>query len=141
MQAMEISLSGLDVEWQRLQVIAQNLANANTARTANGSAYVPMDLVSGPKVSFDQLLRNGQSAEPTGVEIYGVEAQRTGTRRVHNPSHPQADEQGFVTMPQISHSMEMTKMIKTARVYEANLAALNASMQMYGRALELGRRI
>ncbi len=140
MQAMEISLSGLDIEWQRLQVIAQNLANVNTSRTANGEAYQPKQLVSGPKVSFEQLMADKNSKTLSGVEVYNIETQRRGTRRVHEPSHPHADANGFVSYPDIDHAGEMTSMIKTSRSYEANLVALNVAMQMYSRALELGRQ-
>lgn len=140
MQAMEISLSGLDIEWQRLQIIAQNLANVNTSRTADGNSYQPRKLVSGPKVSFEQMMASRQTDRPAGVEVYGVEATRNGSRRVHEPAHPHADADGFVSYPDIDHAGEMTSMIKTSRAYEANLVALNISMQMYSRALDLGRQ-
>ena len=140
MQAMEISMSGLDVEWQRLQVIANNLANANTSRTADGGSFTPLQLVTGPKMSFDETLAERAQQKMSGVEVYGIEAQRRGTRRVHQPSHPHADADGFVAYPDIDHAGEMTAMIKTSRAYEANLVALNISMQMYSRALELGRQ-
>lgn len=141
MQAMEISLSALDVEWQRLQIIAQNLANVSTSRTADGRSYQPKQLVSGPKVSFEEAMMGRAAQLLSGVEVYGVEAQQRGTRRVHEPGHPHADADGFVTYPDIDHSGEMTRMIKTSRAYEANLVALNISMQMYSRGLELGRQI
>ena len=139
MQAMEISLSGLDVEWQRLQVIAQNIANANTSRTGDGGAYHPMQLVSGPKASFDDIVAQGAADGLQGVRVYGVERQGGGTRRVYEPAHPHADGEGFVTYPDINRATEMTSMIKTSRAYEANLVALNISMQMYSRALEIGK--
>lgn len=139
MQAMEISLSGLDVEWQRLQVIAQNLANVNSSRTAGGGTYQPLTLLSGPKAQFSDVLSSKAAEKLAGVEIYSVEAQRRGTRRVHEPSHPLADADGFINYPDIDHAGEMTSMIKTSRAYEANLTALNIAMQMYSRALDLGR--
>lgn len=140
MQAMEISLSGLDIEWQRLQVIAQNLANVNTSRTADGRNYQPKQLMSGPKVSFEDIIAARSSQKLGGVEVYGVEIQSRGTRRVHEPAHPHADIDGFVTYPNVDHAGEMTRMIKTSRAYEANLVAINISMQMYSRALELGKQ-
>ncbi len=143
MQAMEISMSGLDVEWQRLQVIAQNIANVNTSRTADGGVYRPLTLVSGPKVSFSEVMnQRASTASPSmqGVTVYGVEAQNQGTRRVYEPAHPHADADGFVTYPELDHAAEMTNMIKTSRAYEANLVALNISMQMYSRALDIGKQ-
>jgi flagellar basal-body rod protein FlgC len=137
MQAMEISRSGLDVEWRRLEVIAENLANANTTRTANGEAYRAMRLVSGPKVGFERMLKAGDAG---GVVAYGVEPVNAPPRRVLEPSNPQADAEGYVTYPGFDHAGEMTLMLKTSRAYEANLVALGAARQMYAKALELGRR-
>ncbi|RHW18964.1 flagellar basal body rod protein FlgC [Sphingomonas gilva] len=140
MQAAQISRTGLDVEWQRLQVIAQNLANMNTTRTASGDPYRPSQLITGPKVSFADAVRDkGMPSRPTGVEVLGLEAIPGGVRRVHEPGHPHADADGFVTYPDIDHAAQMTLLIKTSRVYEANLTALTIAQQMYARALELGK--
>ena len=141
MKAMEISRSALDVEWQRLQVIAQNLANINTSRTATGEAYRPMRLVSGPQADFAQLLAGrGQAQRPAGVHVMGLEALPGNVRRVHEPGHPHADPEGFVTYPDLDLAGEMTLMIKTSRSYEANLVAMNIAHQMYARALDFGRQ-
>jgi flagellar basal-body rod protein FlgC len=137
---MEISRSGLDVEWQRLQVIAQNIANLNTSRTATGEPFRPMRLVSGPRADFAQLMAGTAARRPGGVHVMGVEAMAGNVRRVHEPGHPHADVDGFVTYPEIDHAGEMTLMIKTSRSYEANLTAMNIAHQMYSRALELGRQ-
>ena len=138
MDAIEISRTGLDVEWQRLQVIAQNLANMNTSRTAGGGPYRPMRLISGPRMDFGTLVSGGAD-KPSGVEILGLEPIAGGVRRVSEPGHPDADADGFVTYPDLDHAAEMTLLIKTSRVYEANLTALSIAQQMYSRAAELGR--
>lgn len=141
MHAMEISRTGLDVEWQRLQVIAQNLANMSTSRTANGEPFRALRLLSGPDGDFGSLLAHSFSPDRLhGVQVLGVEAQPTGFRRVYEPKHPHSDVQGFVSYPNIDQAGEMTLMIKTSRVYEANLTAMNFAHQMYARALDLGRR-
>ena len=141
MQAMEISRSALDVEWQRLQVIAQNLANMNSSRTGAGDPVRAMKLLSGPKGDFATMMKGPAApSELHGVQVLGLEAAANGFRRVHDPRHPHADAQGFVTYPDIDHAGEMTLMIKTSRVYEANLTAMNLAHQMYTRALELGRQ-
>lgn len=141
MDAMQISLSGLDVEWRRLQVIAQNLANINTTRTADGGSYQPMRLVSGPDVSFETLVQTGGQMpdEARGVQVFGIEATGDGLRATLDPDHPHADEDGMVFYPDIDHAAEMTLMIKTSRVYEANLTAISIAQQMYTSALEMGR--
>ena len=134
--AAEISRSGMDVEWQRLQVIATNLANINTARTASGDPYRPLRLVSTPPAGVGELLAG---AMPSGTQVAQVEAMAGGVRRVHEPGHPYADEQGFVTYPDIDHAGEMTLLIRASRAYEANLAAMSIAHQMYARAMDLGR--
>ncbi len=143
MEASAISRSALDVEWQRLQVIANNLANANTTRTADGGIFRPMRLVSGPRGSFPALLEStahSPASALSGVEVYGVEAVAGNVRRVYDPKHPHADANGFVTYPEIDRAGEMTLMIQTSRSYEANLVALNLAHQMYAKALEIGRQ-
>lgn len=138
MNAMEISRTGLDVEWQRLQVIAQNLANMNTSRTASGGPYRPMRLISGPQTDFGTLVSGGIDP-PKGIEVLGLEPIMGGVRRVHEPVNPDADAEGVVTYPELDHASEMTLLIKTSRVYEANLTAFSIAQQMYSRAAELGR--
>ncbi|WP_010545497.1 flagellar basal body rod protein FlgC [Sphingomonas elodea] len=140
MDAIAISRTGLDVEWQRLQIIAQNLANMNTTRTAAGAPYRPLRLVSGPQVDFAQLAK-GERGQPAGVEVLGIEPM-TGatTRRVYEPGHPHADADGFVTYPGIDHASEMTLLIRTSRAYEANLTAMSIAQQMYTRAAEFGKQ-
>ena len=142
MEAMEISRSGLDVEWRRLEIIAQNLANMNTTRTGDGGAYIPLRLVSGPAESFQRVLaqETGNPAHPKGVRVYEIERADQGLRRVYEPGHPDADPQGFVTYPNISQAGEMSLMVKTSRVYEANLVAMAAAQQIYSSALQLGRQ-
>jgi flagellar basal-body rod protein FlgC len=142
MEAMRISLSGLDVEWQRLQVIAQNLANMNSTRTAEGGVFQPMRLVSGPDTAFGELLRTSSSSlgNPTGVRVVGLEAQVDGLRKTYDPSHPHADTDGFVVQPNIDHAGEMTLMIQTSRAYEANLVAVSIAQSMYAKALDIGRQ-
>ena len=141
MDAIDISRSGLDVEWRRMEVIALNLANANTSKTADGSTYVPLRLVSGPAENFDQVLaRAGEqpTTHPQGVRVYSIEQSKAGTRQVYDPANPQAGANGFVTYPNISNAEEMTLMVKTTRAYEANLVAMTAAQQMYSSALQIG---
>jgi flagellar basal-body rod protein FlgC len=141
MEASAISRTGLDVEWQRLQIIANNLANANTTRTAEGGVFRPMRLVSGPRTNFSSLLASAaHSPAAMGVQVYGIEPTAGNVRRVYDPKHPHADADGFVTYPEIDRAGEMTLMIQTSRAYEADLAALNLAHQMYSKALEIGRQ-
>lgn len=141
MNALEISRTGLDVEWRRLEIIAQNIANANSTVTATGEAYRPQRLLSGPAASFSDVMANrGQAGQLRGVSVYSVETQNLPPRRVYEPGHPQADAEGFVTFSGFDHAAEMTLMIKTSRAYEANIVAMNAARQMYTNALQIGKR-
>lgn len=139
MNPFEISRTGLDVEWQRLQVIAQNLANMNTTRTVSGQPYQPIRLLSGPKESFGAHLKGHAAASLDGVTVIGVEAIPGAARRVYDPTHPHADADGFVSYPAVDQAQEMALMVKTARVYEADLTAMSMAAQMFSKALELGR--
>lgn len=132
---MAISRTALDVEWQRLQIIAQNLANENTTRVGESGSYRPLRLVSGPDASFaDMVDGDGVQRAAVGVRVLGVEEMAAGVRRVQDPSHPHADEQGFVTYPDLDRAAEMTLLIRTSRIYEANLTAMTIAQQMYMRA-------
>ncbi len=141
MNAMEISRTGLEVEWRRLEVIAQNLANASSTLDATGQPYHAMRLISGPAASFaDVLAGRADQSGLRGVAVYSIEAQNLPPRRVYEPSHPQADLDGYVTYPGFDHAAEMALMVKTSRSYEANIVAMNSARQMYTKALEIGRR-
>ena len=141
MKAMDISRTGLDVEWRRLEVIADNLANAGTSRTAAGEPYRAQRLISGPRVDFAKYLAEGKGGDAlSGVSVYGVEPINLPPRRVYEPENPQADADGFVTYSGFDHAAEMALMVKTSRAYEANIVAMNAARQMYVKALELGKR-
>lgn len=141
MNAMEISRTALDVEWKRLEVIAQNIANANTVLGQTGEPFRPLRLLSGPAANFAEMLSGPkQSASLTGVRVYSIEPQDVPARRVFEPAHPQADKDGFVSYPGFDHATEMALMVKTARVYEANVVALTTARQLFAKALEIGRR-
>jgi flagellar basal-body rod protein FlgC len=145
MEALEISRSGLDVEWQRLQVIAENIANMSTTRTADGGVYQARRLVSGPVEAFSHVLSGapgaaGHAPSQRGVTVYDVAVVNGATRQAYDPSHPHADQSGYVTLPAVSQAEEMSLMIQTTRSYEANLVAMAAAQQMYSAALQVGRQ-
>jgi flagellar basal-body rod protein FlgC len=142
MNAMEISRTALDVEWRRLEIIAQNIANASTTLDASGKPYRALRLLSGPRAAFSDIVNAQGNPDNAlqGVAVYSVEPQNVPPRRVYEPAHPQADSEGFVTYPGFDHAAEMALMVKTSRAYEANVVALNAARQMYAKAMEIGRR-
>jgi flagellar basal-body rod protein FlgC len=139
---MDISKTGLDVEWRRLEVIAQNLANINSVTDGAGNAYRPMHMVSGPTSNFSDMLAGGKRPAEglNGVAVYSIEPENNAPSRVYEPSNPQADADGYVTYPGFNHAAEMALMVKTSRAYEANIVAMNTARQMYLRALDIGKR-
>lgn len=135
---MQISKSAMDVEYQRIEQVSMNLANANTTRTANGGPYVPKSVISGPTYrAFSSLVTNGALA-PTGVSLHTVAPQKVNPRLAYEPSHPHADKNGMVSYPGINHSAEMLTLVQAQRVYEANVAVFNTARSMQIRALDLG---
>ena len=134
MQAMDISLTGLDVEWRRMQVIAANIANGGSL----GEGIAPARLVSGPVNTFESYL----DVDPrtlAGVKLYATEAMPVTTWLAHEPNNPRADAAGFVSYPNVDDAEQMMLMMKTSHAYESNMVALNAARQMYAKALTLGR--
>ncbi len=138
--AYEISMTGLDVEWRRLEVIASNLANMNTVRGTGELGYQPMRLVTAPGMSFAAHMEAGQGmALARGVQVAAVEATQAGETASYEPEHPVAGEDGLVWRPNVDHAGEMTLMMRTTRAYEANLTAASLAQQMYRSALDAGR--
>jgi flagellar basal-body rod protein FlgC len=132
-----ISGSGMAAERLRMEVIANNVANANTTRSANGGPYRRQDVV------FTEVL--GAAVRPGGMpDLRGVQAvelveDESAFNRVHLPGHPDADAEGFVLMPNVQLPIEMVNLITAARAYEANLKAFQTYRQMNEQALSLLR--
>jgi flagellar basal-body rod protein FlgC len=142
--AFDINASGLTAERYRMDVISENVANANTTRTSDGTPYrrkiVTFEEKEG-QTSFSRVL--GEAAYSHGYTGHGVkvtgvyEDYETEMNMVYDPSHPDADENGYVTYPNVNIITEMTNMIDASRAYEANSSAFNASKSMALQGLEL----
>lgn len=142
--AMDISASGLMLQRAQMNVVSMNLANASTTRTPEGGPYRKRHLVYGAvpyRKSFDEFLA-ASTGQPQLQEarVVGVVASNLGLRQVHDPSHPDADASGNVTLPNVNVMEEMVKMMTATRSYEANVAAINATKNMAMRALDIGSR-
>lgn len=140
--AMDISASGMTAQRTRLDVISQNIANVNTTRGADGTPYNRKTVVFQEKayVSFDDTLCAAAGLVGNGVKIVEiVEDTDTEGRMVYDPSHPDADENGYVMYPNVNTVTEMTDMIDASRSYEANVTAFNATKNMHLKALEIGK--
>ena len=141
--SMDASASGLTAERLRLDIIAGNLANANTTRTPEGGPYrrkMPV-FVQGVGNGFRSFLQvfTRSLDEAQGVQVAAVVSDERPGKVKYEPGHPDADENGFVTMPNVDVVTEMVDMISATRGYEANVTAINAAKQMAMRALEIGR--
>lgn len=140
--AIETSASGLTAERFRLDLIASNLANAESTRTENGGPYrrkVALFTPNGARYSFRDILSMKYSGSPEGVRVYGIEEDKSPLKRVYTPGHPDADEEGYVTYPNVDVVTEMVDMMSATRAYEANVTAIEAAKTMAQRALELLR--
>ncbi|AOZ94215.1 flagellar basal body rod protein FlgC [Paenibacillus crassostreae] len=144
-----ISASALSAQRLRMDVISSNIANAETTRASvvNGEA-VPyrrkMVVLTPNETSFSDHLQSqmgNQSAKGigTGVRVKSIQEDSTELKPVYNPTHPDANAEGYVLMPNVDIAKEMVDMISASRSYEANLTALNASKSMLMKALEIGK--
>jgi len=143
--SFEISGSGLSAERLRMDVIANNIANANTTRTAEGGPYRRLRVVFTPRQNekpFMLPVAGSEEAKPQlgqGVRVTGVLPDQSPAKQVYDPGHPDADANGYVYLPNINIVNEMVDMITASRAYEANVAAVNSAKSMALKALEIGR--
>jgi flagellar basal-body rod protein FlgC len=136
--AADISASGLSAERQRMEVVANNIANVHSTRTLRGGPYQRQHLVF--SAAYDEAAGSGPLAKNLrGVRVVSVEADQSELPRVYQPGHPDADEDGFVTMPNVKLANEMVDLITASRAYEANLRALSTFRRMVEQALSLLR--
>lgn len=141
--ALDINASGLTAQRWRIEVISSNLANANTTRTADGGPYRREELVleSAPvNASFSDAL-NQEVAQPgeMGVEITGIYESSDPFVRRYEPSHPDADAEGYVLYPNVSPVEEMVNMLSATRSFEANVQSMNAIKELARKSLEIGK--
>jgi len=134
--AFDISAQGLAAQRQRLDVVAENIANVNTTRSNAGGPYRRKQIVFETVLQGESIL--GSPAE--GVRVSDVTTDNTPFKQVYEPSHPDANGQGLVEMPNVNVVEEMVDMISATRSYEANVTVLNSSKSMLMKALEIGRR-
>jgi flagellar basal-body rod protein FlgC len=136
--AVSASASALAAERMRIEVAVSNLANAESTRGPDGQPYRRRDVVlaSEPVSAFNSALG---AATATGVKVASIVEDSTPARRRFEPSHPDADKEGYVALPNVDAAEEMVDMLSAARAYQANLTAINLIRDLVQRALELGR--
>ena len=140
--SFNISASGMTAQRLRSDTISQNLANVNTTRTSDGEPYRRKTVVFQKRemTSFDSVLMTTSGLAGNGVKVTKiVEDTSTPMNMVYDPSHPDADENGYVTYPNVNTVTEMTNLIDASRAYEANITAFDAAKSMALKGLEIGQ--
>lgn len=163
--ALEISATGLTAQRLKMNVVANNIANASTTRTAEGGPYkrqvvsfqaamngpviaLPSGDPAAPRMPLSAHSPGQRSLSaaserfqvlPAGVEVGQVSDDPAEPQLVYDPSHPDADEKGYVKMPNINPVVEMMDLMGASRAYEANITAMGASKDMATKTLEIGR--
>jgi flagellar basal-body rod protein FlgC len=139
--AIDTAASGLSAERMRMDVTAENLANAQTTRGADGQPYrrkvVVLQENAGP--TFGATLNRAMDHRPSGVRVAEIAEDATPNRLVHDPSHPDADERGYISMPNVQPVTEMVDLITSSRGYEANVTVMQTSKQLFSKTLEILR--
>jgi len=141
--SMNVSASALSAERTRMNLISSNLANANTTRTPEGGAYKRKDAVFAAtpmRDSFDKVLNNAANRDIRQVKVMQVVEDQNPPRLQYDPSHPDANAQGYVALPNVNVVEEMADMINTTRSYEANVTAIQAAKGMAMKALEISSK-
>ncbi|MBI2266775.1 MAG: flagellar basal body rod protein FlgC [Armatimonadetes bacterium] len=145
--SVDISASGMTAERFKMDVIAQNIANVNTSKTVSGEPYRRHMAIVTPDYNEQKFVvpvGEFDSEEPKlqgkGVKVSGVATDPSDAKRVYDPSHPDADKDGYVLMPNVDIITEMTSMIQASRAYEANATAIESAKGMAMKALEMGSR-
>ena len=131
--AREIAVSGLKAQRTRMNVIAQNIANAQTTRTAGGGGAFRRQLT----IFRGEQIRSGSNAEKLGVRVKRIEADPSPLRQVFEPGHPDANAAGYVSYPNVDMAVEMTNLIAAQRAYEANIAVIVSGNRMAQRAIAI----
>ena len=142
MTAIDIGASSLTAERTHMNVISMNLANAKTTRTPDGGPYVRKSVIMAAKpvdemgtrhmaTPFDRAMR--------GVEVLHIASDSRPWKRVYEPGHPDADEDGYVFYPDINVVEEMANLMTAQRGYEASVATIDSAKAMYTKALEIGK--
>ena len=142
--SLDTSASGLTAQRLRLDVISQNMANASTTRTEEGGPYKKKSVVfeqvqNESSNSFSSILNKKRQSGNNGVRVAQIVEDESEGSLVYNPTHPDANKEGYVEMPNVNIIDEMVNMISASRSYEANVNSFNSMKAMFTKALEIGK--
>lgn len=142
LSSMNISASGLSAQRKIMETISSNLANIETTRTPDGGPYRRKDVVITAlplEDEFGAVLKNEMGENLSQAMVTDIIEDQNEPKLVYNPTHPDANEAGYVAMPNIDLMSEMVNLVTSTRSFEANITAINAAKSMAIRAIELGR--
>ena len=131
LKIFDVAASAMTAQAQRLNVVASNLANAESASGPDGKAYKARQVIFSTQAMG--------SAENSGVRVTGVVDDPSPMKRLYQPNHPMADETGYVTMPNVSVVEEMVNMISASRAYQNNVEAINTTKTLLSKTLTIGQ--
>lgn len=146
--SLNTSATGLTAQSLRMDIISQNMANIDTTRTAEGGPYkrktVLFKEISNDKNPFRSMFNtalnnSANNSSVSGVKVDRIAVDNTEGPKEYNPSHPDADENGYVQKPNVNVVEEMVNMISANRAYEANITAVNITKGMINKTLEIGK--
>ncbi len=136
---LKISSSGLRAQRVRMETIATNLANIHTTRTDEGGPYRKLNVVFGSADASGQGFGGVLSKKLEGVAVEEITESEKPFERTYDPGHPDADQDGYVTFPNVNVLEEMTDMLSATRTYEANVNAINTTKHMFQKSLEIAK--
>ena len=140
--SMKISSSGLNVQRKLMETVSSNLANIETTRTPEGGPYRRKEVVVSAlplEENFNEMLKSELGENVLQTMITDIIEDQNEPKLVFNPNHPDANEAGYVAMPNVDLMTEMVNLVTSTRGFEANVTAMNAAKAMAQRAIDLGR--
>lgn len=142
-RSFDIAASGLTAERLRMDIISNNIANVNTTKTNDGNPYrrqLPVfEAVFNKEMENIEKANKGESFNGSGVRVSQILEDKSKFKTIYDPSHPHANEKGYVDLPNVNVVKEMVDMITASRAYEANVTALSTSKQIFNSALAIGQ--
>lgn len=137
--AMDVAATGMTAQQLRIDIISQNIANANSTRGEDGDVYRRKTVVMSEKrqTAFGNVLETCMGQANSGVKVTGIATDLSDLKMVYDPDHPDADENGYVSYPNVDTVQEMTDMIDASRSFEANVTAFQAAKAMASKGLEI----
>ena len=140
--SISVSASGMEAQRTRAELLVENLANSETTRTAEGGPYRRKDAVfqtESPELPFHSIFESQIAAQNQGVAVSEITVDQREPEKHYQPGHPDADKDGYVSMPRVNPAEDMVDLIGASRSYQANVAAISAVKDMIQRSIDLFR--